>query len=105
MQSANSSSSSKRLNDDDHALWFACVHGDPELVSLLIAHGANVDNQNVNGATCAIYTASTGKLDVLKRLMEAGAKLDKETSGGYTALESASTLPVLKYLLGITAAA
>jgi ankyrin repeat protein len=95
-------------NDDDHhALWFACVHGDPELVSLLIARGANVDNQNVNGATCAtcaIYTASTGKLDVLKRLVQAGASLDKETSGGNTALKSASTLPVLKYLRGVAAA-
>lgn len=90
------------VNDDDHhALWFACVHGDPELVSLLIAHGADVDNQNVNGATCAIYTASTGKLAVLKRLVEAGADLAKETSGGYNALESASTLPVLKYLRGL----
>lgn len=89
------------VNDDDHhALWFACVHGDPELVSLLIARGANVDNQNVNGATCAIYTASTGKLEVLKRLVQAGADLTRETSGGYNALESASTLPVLKYLRG-----
>ncbi|OYY94911.1 MAG: hypothetical protein B7Y41_04965 [Hydrogenophilales bacterium 28-61-23] len=89
------------VNDDEHhALWFACVHGDPELVSLLIAHGANVDNQNVNGATCAIYTASTGKLEALKRLVQAGADLAKETSGGYTALESASTLPVLKFLRG-----
>lgn len=94
------------LNDDDHhALWFACVHGDPELVSLLLGCGANVDNQNVNGATCAIYAASTGKLDVLKRLVEAGADLTKETTGGYTALDSASTLPVLKYLRGVTAAA
>ncbi|MBD3811271.1 MAG: hypothetical protein IE917_03490 [Betaproteobacteria bacterium] len=67
------------VNDDDHhALWFACVHG----------------------ATCAIYTASTGKLDVLKRLVEAGADLSRETTGGYTALDSASTLPVLKYLRG-----
>ena len=90
------------VNDDDHhALWFACVHGDPDLVALLLAHGANVDNQNVNGATCAIYTASTGKLAVLKRLVEAGADLGKETSGGYNALESASTLPVLKYLRGL----
>lgn len=90
------------VNDDDHhALWFACVHGDPELVSLFIAHGARVDNQNVNGATCAIYAASTGKLDVLKRLVEAGADLAKETTGGYTALDSASTLPVLKYLRGV----
>jgi rhodanese-related sulfurtransferase len=91
------------VNDDDHhALWFACVHGDPELVTRLIAHGANVDNQNVNGATCAIYSASTGKLEVLKRLVAAGADLGKETSGGYNALESASTLPVLNYLRGLT---
>lgn len=90
-------------HDDHHALWFACVHGDPELVSLLIEHGARVDNQNVNGATCAIYTASTGKLEILKRLVAAGADLSLETSGGYTALESASTLPVLKYLRGIAA--
>jgi ankyrin repeat protein len=87
------------VNDDDHhALWFACVHGNPELVSLLIAHGANIDNQNVNGATCAIYCASTDKLEVLQRLVQAGADLARETSGGYTALESASTLPVLKFL-------
>ncbi len=94
------------VNDDDHhALWFACVHGDPELVALFIAHGARVDNQNVNGATCAIYAASTGKLDVLRRLVEAGADLAKETTGGYTALDSASTLPVLKYLRGVVVAA
>lgn len=90
------------VNDDDHhALWFACVHGDPELVFLLIARGANIDNQNVNGATCAIYAASTGKLEVLKQLVQAGANLTLETSGGYNALESASTLPVLKYLRSV----
>jgi rhodanese-related sulfurtransferase len=92
------------VNDDDHhALWFACVHGDADLVSLLIDHGGNVDNQNVNGATCAIYAASTGKLEVLRRLVQAGCDLGKETSGGYNALESASTLAVLKYLRALTA--
>ncbi len=91
------------VNDDlHHALWFACVHGDPDLVSLLIRAGGKVNNQNVNGATCAIYAASTGKLEVLQRLVAAGANLDLETSGGYNALESASTLPVLRYLRGIT---
>ena len=34
--------------------------------------------------------------------MAAGADLGKETSGGYTALESASTLPVLKFLRSLT---
>ncbi len=93
------------VNDDDHhALWFACVHGDPATVTLLIERGANVDNENVNGVTCAVYAASTGKLDVLKCLVEAGADLSKETSGGYTALDSAATLPVLKYLRGLLAA-
>jgi len=41
---------------------------------------------------------------VLKCLVEAGADLSKETSGGYTALDSAATLPVLKYLRGLLAA-
>jgi len=87
------------LNDDrHHALWFACVYGSPEPVATLLVHGADVDNQNINGATCAIYAASTGKLDVLKCLVEAGANLSLETNIGYNALENASSLPVLKYL-------
>lgn len=92
------------VNDDHHnALWFACVHGDPDLVSLLIEAGANLDNANVNGATCLVYAASTGKLEIVERLVRAGADPGKETSGGYNALESASTLPVLKYLRGVMA--
>lgn len=92
------------VNDDDHhALWFACVHGEPDLVSLLLERGADVDNQNVNGATCAIYAASTGKLEVLKRLVAAGADLGKETHAGYNALDSAATLPVLRFLRAVTA--
>lgn len=89
-------------HDLHHALWFACVHGDPDLASLLIEQGGDVDNQNVNGATCAIYAASTGKLEILKRLVAAGADLSLETSGGYNALESAATLPVLRYLRGLS---
>ena len=88
-----------QLNDDrHHALWFACVHGTVQGVSSLVAHGANLDNQNINGATCAIYAASTGKLDVLCCLTEAGADLHIETNVGYNALESAASLPVLKHL-------
>lgn len=87
------------VNDDNHhALWFACVNGDTGLVATLIANGGNVDNRNVNDVTCAIYAASTGKLEVLKLLVEAGADLSVRTNGGYDALESASTLPVLRYL-------
>lgn len=88
-----------RLNDDHHhALWFACVHGDPRLVETLIKHGARIDQRNVNGVTCAIYAASAGRLEALKVLVEAGADLSVKTPEGFDALDSAATLPVLRYL-------
>jgi len=89
----------RAVNDDEHhALWFACVQGDVALVKQLIDHGSNVNNRNVNGVTCTMYAASTGKLDVLKTLVEAGADLSIRTPEGIDTLESASTLPVLRYL-------
>lgn len=87
------------INDDENpALWFACVSGDPHIVRRLIRAGADLDNQNVNGATCLIYAASSGKHEVVELLVEAGADLSRQTLDGFTALESAATLPVLKYL-------
>lgn len=59
------------------------------------------DTEAARAAIADVSHAFTGKLDVLKRLVEAGADLAKETTGGYTALDSASTLPVLKYLRGV----
>lgn len=89
----------KAVNDDEHhALWFACVHGDIELVQRLIDAGSDLNNRNVNGVTCAIYAASTGKLDVLQTLVEAGADLAITTHDDVSVLESAATLPVLRYL-------
>jgi hypothetical protein len=90
----------KAVNDDEHhALWFACVNGDLTLVQRLIRAGSNLDNRNVNGVTCAIYAASTGKLAVLKLLVEAGADLAITTHDEVSVLESAASLPVLRYLL------
>ncbi|MEJ2455103.1 MAG: ankyrin repeat domain-containing protein [Candidatus Thiodiazotropha sp.] len=86
-------------NDDGHhALWFACVNGDLQLVGRLIEAGAKVDNRNVNGVTCAVYAASTGKLEVLKQLLAGGADPAIRTNDGYNALDSASTLEVLRFL-------
>jgi ankyrin repeat protein len=85
-------------NDAHHALWFACVNGDLQLIDKLIEAGADVNNRNVNGVTCAIYAASTGKLEVLKLLIASGADLGIRTDDGYNALDSASTLEVLKFL-------
>lgn len=87
------------LNDDHHqALWFACVNGDPQLVKRLIEAGCDFDRRNVNGITCAIYAASAGRLEALRVLAEAGADLGIRTPDGFDALDSAATLPVLRYL-------
>ena len=59
---------------------------------------ADLDNQNANGATCLMYASSSGKLDVVRTLINAGARLSPETPEGFTALDLASTLPVLRLL-------
>ena len=42
--------------------------------------------------------ASTGKYDLVKLLTHYGADIEKQTLDGYNALDSATTLPILKYL-------
>lgn len=87
------------LNDDlNNALWFACVSESTEILARLIEFGVNINNRNVNGATCLIYAASAGKVDVVRQLVEAGADLSLQTQDGFNALDSASTIEVLRYL-------
>lgn len=87
------------VNDDENnALWFACVKSAPETIAQLLEQGVDADNQNVNGATCLIYAASAGKFEAVKALVEAGADLYKATHDGFNALDSAATLPILRYL-------
>jgi ankyrin repeat protein len=89
----------KALNDDENnALWFACFSENIEIINLLLQHGIDIDNHNVNGATCLIYAASAGKFAVVKALIEAGADIHHTTLDGYNALDSASTIEILKYL-------
>jgi rhodanese-related sulfurtransferase len=86
-------------NDDmNNALWFACVSESEETIGLLIRHGINLNNSNVNGATSLIYASSAGKYPVVKSLVEAGADLALQTLDGFTALDSAATLEVLRFL-------
>lgn len=85
-------------NDSNNALWFACVSESAEIISHLVEYGININNCNVNGASCLIYAASAGKIDVVRQLVEAGADLSLATLDGFTALDSASTIEVLRYL-------
>ena len=87
------------VNDDgNNALWFACVSECIGCIHSLIKQGIMIDNRNANGATCLIYAASSGKYKVVKLLVEAGADIRQATLDGFTALDSASTFEILKFL-------
>lgn len=85
-------------NDENNALWFACVGDSVEILQLLADNGIDLNHQNVNGATCLIYAASAGKFEVVKKLIELGADPTIATQDGFNALDSAATLPILKFL-------
>lgn len=87
------------VNDDENnALWFACVSNNAEIISLLVNAGVNINHKNVNGASCLIYAASAGKFEAVKQLVEAGIDPFLTTLDGFHALDSASTLTILRYL-------
>jgi len=87
------------LNDDDNnALWFACVSEDINVIRMLVNKNINLNNTNVNGATCLIYAASAGKFSVVKTLVESDADINLTTLDGFNALDSASTIEVLRFL-------
>lgn len=87
------------LNDDENnALWFACVSEDINIIDILIENKINLNNCNVNGATCLIYAASAGKFNVVEALVDAGADMHHTTLDGFNALDCASTLEILKFL-------
>ena len=55
-------------------LIFACCNGHVEVVKVLLAHGANVEDSNENGHTPLMEAASAGfvpiaQVSVLNRLM------------------------------------
>lgn len=85
-------------NDENNALWFACVSEDTSIIKTLVTNGINIDHRNVNGATSLIYAASAGKFRVVTTLVELGANVHSQTLDGFTALDSAATLEILKYL-------
>eukprot|EP00808_Paulinella_micropora_P006098 g54743.t1 len=68
------------------ALQLAVDHAKPELVRLLLRHGAEVNHAAPNGATALMLAARRGCLPVLDMLLKAGAKLDATSDNGWTAV-------------------
>lgn len=74
------------------ALHWAAVHGDAELLGVLIYAGARVEAVTRNGNYTALHLASrAGQAAAVKTLLKAGANVDaRTTSGGATPLHLAA---------------
>ena len=83
-----------------NAFCLAIVKGDTEMVKRLIALGQDV-NEKSNGKTPAMYAARYNKVEILKLLVDNGAKLSTKCSKGHTAKDYAkisNAIEALKYL-------
>ncbi len=62
--------------------------GDYDTVKAFISNGTNINRKSL-GLTPTMYAARYNKVDILKLLIEKGAKLNVKSSNGYTALDYA----------------
>lgn len=88
--------------DGNHALWLACVHGEPGAIRTLAAHGAPIDHANLTGATALMYAASSGKAGVVATLLALGANPHLVTQDDFSALDMAASLECLQLLRSAT---
>lgn len=70
-------------------LWLAAQRGDPEMVRLLLAAGAEVNLPGAYGATPLLVAACHGREAVVRLLVESGADVNAATVIGQTALDLA----------------
>ncbi|RKS03322.1 ankyrin repeat domain-containing protein [Flavobacterium sp. 102] len=66
----------------------AIVKGDLAIVKKFIEYGSDV-NESMNGTTPLMLAARYNKVEIIKLLLENGAKLDTKDERGYTALKYA----------------
>jgi hypothetical protein len=68
------------------------------LIQLLASHGVDINNQNDNGATVLMYAASNGKPEIVKLLVEMGAKKDLVTLDDFSAMDVCADIETLRIL-------
>ncbi|SFB24287.1 Ankyrin repeat-containing protein [Flavobacterium swingsii] len=78
----------------------AIIKGDFETVKKFIEYGADV-NQTSDGMTPLMLAARYNKVEIVKILLDKGARLDEKNERGYTALnyaEMSKSVDVLDFL-------
>ncbi|EAY09483.1 hypothetical protein TVAG_102320 [Trichomonas vaginalis G3] len=71
-------------------LLASAARGSPEIIELLLSHGANVNAQDVSGETALEKAMSTSNLEVIKLLISHGAYVNIQDDYGKTALQIAA---------------
>jgi len=71
-------------------LMTACQHGTPEIVSLLVHHGASINSKNNNHETPLMIASTHGNTNIVKVLLENGASIFDRTPTGWTPIMFAS---------------
>ena len=71
---------------EDTALSLACIHSLPTVALALINNTTvEINNTNKDGSTPLMYASKNGLLNVVKSLLDAGAKINTKNNNGYTA--------------------
>ncbi|XP_078087122.1 ankyrin repeat and KH domain-containing protein 1 isoform X13 [Mustelus asterias] len=66
-------------SNHDTALTLACAGGHEELVSVLIARGANIEHRDKKGFTPLILAATAGHVGVVEILLDKGADIEAQS--------------------------
>ncbi len=75
------------------AIMFAAIAGDIDSIHVLFSFSASktiINHQNNDGKTALMFAASRDHVNVLKSLIDYGAKLDLKEKHGYSAIKIAS---------------
>ncbi len=86
----------KSLSSHLGVVALAVSRNHPKMVSMLISHGAKVDQRYALRRTPLILAASKGFLACVQALLKAGANVNAQDDNGYTPLEAAASDGQLK---------
>lgn len=78
-------------SDDKSALMVAAMAGNVEAVEVLLSHGADIDQQDVEGRTVLMLVVPFGHFAVIEALLKAHPSLNIHSHNGKTALMWAVT--------------
>lgn len=78
-------------------MW-AAWRDSPDVTTLLLEQGADVNLKDKNGCTALIYATMHSSLDVVKLMIEKGADVNAKNKAGKSALDVSNSKEMKKFL-------